>query len=71
MTLQDNQAIPLLDSEHKCQQEISSAGLLTAASCMESHTFRPFSREGSGAVTENKQTLNFVRESIPSSTPGT
>ncbi|XP_069109747.1 vitellogenin-like [Argopecten irradians] len=66
----ENQAIPLLNSEHNCQQEISSRGLLTSASCMESHTFRPFSREGSGAVTESKQSLNFVRESIPSATPG-
>ncbi|XP_060082130.1 vitellogenin-like, partial [Ylistrum balloti] len=65
----ENQAIPLIYSEHECQQEISAEGLLKAASCVESHIFRPFSREGSGAVTESKQTLSFVQESVASSIP--
>ncbi|KAK3093078.1 hypothetical protein FSP39_010780 [Pinctada imbricata] len=65
----DIQSLPIMKSLHECQQEVSKSGILKSSTCSESHIFRPFSREESGAVTKSKQTLKYVRESSGVSSP--
>jgi len=56
------QSAPILGGSHQCEQEISTDGLLTKASCKETHVFQPFSQDNSGATTEVEYTLTFTRE---------
>ncbi|KAJ8307373.1 hypothetical protein KUTeg_015457 [Tegillarca granosa] len=63
------QSLPIVKSTHECQQVINKEGRLQGASCTESHIFRPFSRESSGAVTKNTQNLKFLRERNGVSSP--
>lgn len=55
-------SLPIMKSTHTCDQEVSTAGVLTSSTCHEMHTLRPFSKENSGATTEVTQKINFVRE---------
>ncbi|KAL4235815.1 hypothetical protein ACF0H5_004205 [Mactra antiquata] len=57
------QSLPLVKSTHDCEQELSKdKGQIQRAMCQERHTFAPFSRLESGAITLNTQTLTFVKE---------
>lgn len=51
-----------MNSTQECEQDISSEGLITSATCHETHLFKPFSKEQSGATTEVIQSLEFARE---------
>ncbi|XP_060075290.1 apolipophorins-like [Ylistrum balloti] len=62
------QSLPLMNSKHQCQQEISSDGLMNSARCVESHLFEPFSRKGKVTSTEIIQILEFVQETTPTAT---
>ena len=55
-------SLPILKSSYTCDQEVTTKGVLTSSLCHEIHTFRPFSKEQSGATTETTQKLNFVQE---------
>ena len=61
--LQNIQSLPLIKSSYRCEQEIDRRShLLTKSSCVESHSFQPFSRMQSGALTEVRYKLMFRRE---------
>ncbi|XP_067677414.1 uncharacterized protein [Haliotis asinina] len=53
------QSLPLMMSTHECEQELDTYGLLKSALIRETHIFRPFSRETSGATTKVLQSLNY------------
>jgi hypothetical protein len=58
------QSMPLVKGTHVCQQEINGRSkVLSKSECTETHVFRPFSKEGSGAMTEIKYKLVFQRQS--------
>lgn len=52
-------ALPLLNSSHECQQTVDRNGVLTSATCSETHQFRPFASQASGATTKVTQALKF------------
>ena len=54
-----------MKSEHKVEQEISADGILKSAIATEKHIFKPFSRQGAGAVTQSRQSLVYTREGTP------
>nr|AGM37974.1 apolipophorin [Sinohyriopsis cumingii] len=55
-------SLPLLKSTILCEQTIASSGQLKEVQCHETHMFRPFSKENSGAATEITQKLTLIRE---------
>ncbi|XP_053394173.1 apolipophorins-like [Mercenaria mercenaria] len=55
-------SLPIMKETHTCDQEVSTAGVLTSSVCHEMHTLRPFSKENSGATTEVTQKMTFVQE---------
>ncbi|XP_076436385.1 uncharacterized protein LOC143275928 [Babylonia areolata] len=57
------QSLPLMKSTHQCEQTVDQYGILSSATCTESHQFRPFSREASGAVTKVSQSLKYKSQS--------
>merc|ERR1712178_371963 len=57
------QSLPLLKSTYECDQEVNSEGRLISATCTESHIFRPFSREESGAKSAVTFSLTFASQS--------
>ncbi|KAL3868012.1 hypothetical protein ACJMK2_040851 [Sinanodonta woodiana] len=57
-------SLPLLKSTILCEQTIASSGQLKEALCHETHMFRPFSKENSGAATEITQKLTLIRETL-------
>ena len=61
------QSVPLMTSEHECVQQVSR-GLLQSSVCTETHLFRPFSSQGSGALTSVTQTLTFRAQAAGVST---
>ncbi|XP_070194611.1 uncharacterized protein [Littorina saxatilis] len=54
----DMQSVPLMSSDHACKQEVSK-GVIQRSVCTEKHLFRPFSSEGSGALTTVQQSMTF------------
>ncbi|XP_074643894.1 uncharacterized protein LOC141900764 [Tubulanus polymorphus] len=58
------QSLPITKGSHKCTQTYHSSGRMLKAECVESHVFRPFSKESSGAVTDARHSLEFIRESV-------
>jgi len=57
------QSLPLMKGTQECVQEINGRSkVLSRTDCTEVHTFRPFSREGSGATTEIKYKLVFQKQ---------
>jgi len=61
--MQNLKSLPLIKSSSKCEQDIDSRSrLLTKSSCVESHSFRPFSQTQSGASTEVSYMLTLRRE---------
>lgn len=60
----DIQEVPLLQGTQECTQEINGKSkVLTKSECKESHVFRPFNNEGSGATTEITYKLVFQKQS--------
>jgi hypothetical protein len=60
----DIQTTPLLKGTHECVQEVNSRSkVLTKSECSETHVFRPFSNQNSGATTELKYKLIFTKQS--------
>ncbi|XP_041357844.1 uncharacterized protein LOC121374798 [Gigantopelta aegis] len=55
----DIQSLPLIKSTHECEHKVAKDGFMTSALCRESHIFRPFSNQNSGAVTHVTQKLEF------------
>jgi hypothetical protein len=55
------QSLPLLKSETECQQTIRNQRLEKSV-CTETHLFRPFSNENSGALTKISQSLTYRQE---------
>ncbi|GFO07001.1 vitellogenin [Plakobranchus ocellatus] len=53
------QSIPLMKTTHECDQVIEKGGVLKSTTCTETHVYRPFSNEQSGAATTVKQTLTY------------
>jgi len=53
--------MPLMKSTHDCKQDISNK-IVSSVICTESHVFRPFSRETSGASTLITYKLVFNRQ---------
>ncbi|XP_023229314.1 uncharacterized protein LOC111629660 [Centruroides sculpturatus] len=60
-TEQQSKSLPLLKGVQVCEQKFSS-GILESATCIESHTFRPFSKQSNGAVTRTIQKLTFSQK---------
>nr|KAG5709527.1 hypothetical protein BaRGS_001577 [Batillaria attramentaria] len=56
------QSVPLMKSNHECEQEVSKEGILKSSTCTERHLFRPFSAENSGALTSVTQSLKYTSE---------
>lgn len=56
--LQRFQNTPLLSSSVDCEQHITS-GRIEKSTCTEVLMFRPFHKDGSGAVTTTAQTLQY------------
>lgn len=54
------QSLPLMRTSHECDQVVNTDGHVQSVLCHETHIFRPFSKENSGASTEVTQKLNFV-----------
>lgn len=52
------QNAPLLKSTHECEQDIKSNQVHKTV-CSEELMFRPFSKDGNGAVTTATQTLTY------------
>ena len=67
MYSQEVQSLPLLRSSHDCEQTITS-GILVRSECHESHVFRPFSKQSSGAMTTITQSL--VYQGVVRASPG-
>ena len=59
---QNIQSMPLMKSTHECEQDVNTDGLLIQSACTEIHTFRPFSKDASGATTEVNYKLSFRRQ---------
>ncbi|KAK6188791.1 hypothetical protein SNE40_004897 [Patella caerulea] len=56
----DIQSLPLMKSDHVCNQEIDTRrGHITSSVCKETHVFRPFSHYNNGSLTKVVQKLNF------------
>ncbi|XP_050402855.1 uncharacterized protein LOC126819071 [Patella vulgata] len=56
----DIQSLPLIKSDHVCNQEIDTrGGHMTSSVCKETHVFRPFSHYNNGSLTKVVQKLNF------------
>ena len=63
MYLQNIQSLPLIRSSHKCEQYIDTRSrLLTESSCVEIHSFQPFTETQSGASTQVRYKLLLRRE---------
>jgi len=59
----DIQTMPLMKGTHECNQEVNSQSkILIKSECVETHVFRPFSRQGSGASTEINYKLVFTKQ---------
>ena len=59
--VQDVQSLPLLRGTHQVEQAIKE-GILQRSEIRETHTFRPFSGQDSGATTTTRQLLKFHSE---------
>ena len=53
------QSLPLLKSNHECELTLTTDGRVQSTVCSESHMFRPFSRQESGASTHLTFSLTF------------
>ncbi|XP_050403910.2 uncharacterized protein LOC126819756 [Patella vulgata] len=54
------QSLPLIKSEHECNQEVDNTeAYLKNVMCKETHVYRPFSNENSGALTRIIQKLKY------------
>ena len=52
-------SLPLMRGTHQCDQTISKDGIMQRSEIRETHTFRPFSSQNSGATTTTRQLLKF------------
>jgi len=56
------QSLPITKGNHHCTQTYHSSGRLMKSECVESHIFRPFSKDSNGATTDARHSLEFVQE---------
>jgi len=63
----DVHSMPLLRGSHQCDQTISKEGVMQRSEIRESHTFRPFSSQDSGATTTTRQLLTFQAQAAAQS----
>ena len=54
--------MPLMKGSHSCDQTIGSDGIMQRSEIRESHVFRPFSNQDSGATTTTRQLLVFQNQ---------
>ena len=60
--------MPIVKSEQDCQYKVDKQErYITSVHCQETHVFRPFSRENSGAITKNDQKLTFMESTAGTS----
>ncbi|GFO07588.1 microsomal triglyceride transfer protein large subunit [Plakobranchus ocellatus] len=53
------QSIPVMKTTHECEQVFRRGDVMTSATCTETHVYRPFSNQQSGATTSVKQSLTY------------
>jgi hypothetical protein len=58
--LQRIQSLPLLKSTSECEQTLNEDNIISQVVCLETHTFRPFSKEESGATTIVASNIRLV-----------
>jgi hypothetical protein len=58
----DIQSLPLLRGTHQCDQTINKDGVMERSEIRETHTFRPFSSQESGATTTTRQLMSFLNK---------